>query len=203
MEADYSLDALLKFIEYARDKGLVNKTTGRNWRSAIGQLLNNLPPEELADVRKVDLDAELRKVINQGTNDMSPKTMNTYVTRAKSAIQQFSDYSNDPAAYKPQAPNRGRISSNEKQKSPNNRVTKRSDNPKSEENKIVPDSSSTDTHANSDKVDHNMQSLNMLFPLRQDFIAQLVIPRDLSIDEARRLGAFVMTLAVDYKPSSS
>ena len=39
--------------------------------------------------------------------------------------------------------------------------------------------------------------LALSYPLRPDFLAQVVIPRDMTVSEARRLSAFVMTLTVD------
>jgi hypothetical protein len=38
------------------------------------------------------------------------------------------------------------------------------------------------------------------YPLRPDRSAQVVVPRDLTVDEARRMGAFLLTLAVDFRP---
>lgn len=35
------------------------------------------------------------------------------------------------------------------------------------------------------------------FPLRDDFTAQLVLPRDLTTEEARRIRTMLITLAVD------
>jgi hypothetical protein len=42
----------------------------------------------------------------------------------------------------------------------------------------------------------------MPFPLRPDFLAQLVLPRDLTADEAKRLSAFITALVVDFKPTA-
>jgi hypothetical protein len=39
------------------------------------------------------------------------------------------------------------------------------------------------------------------YPLRPDLLAQVVVPRDLTVEEAHRMGAFLVTLAVDFKPS--
>jgi hypothetical protein len=39
-------------------------------------------------------------------------------------------------------------------------------------------------------------------PLRSDFFAQVVVPRDLTAQEAQRLGAFLLTLAVDVSPET-
>jgi hypothetical protein len=42
--------------------------------------------------------------------------------------------------------------------------------------------------------------LTLSYPLRVDFLADIVIPRDLNTTEAKRLGAFLLTIAVDYQP---
>jgi hypothetical protein len=39
------------------------------------------------------------------------------------------------------------------------------------------------------------------YPLRSDLLAQVVVPRDLTVEEAQRMGAFLLTLAVDFKPT--
>lgn len=45
-----------------------------------------------------------------------------------------------------------------------------------------------------------MSELAFSYPLRSDFMAQVVIPENLTVEEANRLGAFLLTFAVDYKP---
>jgi hypothetical protein len=40
----------------------------------------------------------------------------------------------------------------------------------------------------------------MQYPLREDFIAQVLLPRGMTSEEARRLCAFIRTLAVDFVP---
>jgi hypothetical protein len=42
----------------------------------------------------------------------------------------------------------------------------------------------------------------MPFPLRPTFLAQVVIPRDLTKEEARRLGVFIDSLAHDPTPAT-
>jgi hypothetical protein len=39
----------------------------------------------------------------------------------------------------------------------------------------------------------------LAYPLRPDLLAQVVVPRDLTVEEARRMGAFLVTLAVDFR----
>ena len=41
------------------------------------------------------------------------------------------------------------------------------------------------------------------YPLRPDLLAQVIVPRDLTVEEARRMGAFLVTLAVDFRPAGA
>ena len=43
--------------------------------------------------------------------------------------------------------------------------------------------------------------ISLQYPLRADLLAQVVVPRDLTVEEARRMGAFLVTLAVDFRPA--
>jgi hypothetical protein len=45
--------------------------------------------------------------------------------------------------------------------------------------------------------------LSLDYPLRPDLLAQVVVPRDLTVEEARRMGAFLVTLAVDFRPAEA
>jgi len=38
------------------------------------------------------------------------------------------------------------------------------------------------------------------FPIRPGFLAQVLVPADLTVDEARRMGAFLLTLAPEFRP---
>jgi hypothetical protein len=46
-------------------------------------------------------------------------------------------------------------------------------------------------------------SIALGYPLRPDLLAQVVVPRDLTLEEARRMGAFLVTLAVDFRPAEA
>jgi len=43
--------------------------------------------------------------------------------------------------------------------------------------------------------------MSLDFPLRSDLLAQVVVPRDLTVEEAHRMGAFLETLAIDFRPA--
>jgi hypothetical protein len=43
--------------------------------------------------------------------------------------------------------------------------------------------------------------LRLSYPMRDDVLAEIAVPRTMTTEEARRLCAFVMTLAKDFAPT--
>lgn len=185
MSTDYSKEAFLKFLDYVSDKGLIKFQTVRGWRSAVLKLMADLSEDEEEDIRTVDLDLAVHRTANRDSVSVSPESLNTYRNRVALAIQEFISWRNDPATYKPRGLNgKSRAKSSNERVTPQERVSKGA--PKALEKREA------ETMASS--------GLTLSFPLRSDFLAQVVIPRDLTAIEARRLGAFLLTIAVDYQP---
>jgi hypothetical protein len=180
MDPDFSKASLLQFLSYISDKGLVHKTSSTAWRVAASKLLDDLSASEEKDVRLVDVDLAARKFSNRNPGKLSPESLNTYRNRLVLAIQEFVSWSNDPTRYRPRSASNGSA----KRKLPNEK------NSKLEKHQAYPEIPSKDITT----------GLSLPFPLRTDFLVQIVLPRDLTVEEAKRLGAFLLTLAVDYKP---
>ncbi len=191
MSTDYSKEAFLKFLDYLSDKGLIKFQTVRGWRSAALKLMVDLSEAEEGDIRTVDLDLAVHRTANRDSVSVSPASLNTYRKRIALAIQEFISWRNDPATYKPRGLNgKSRAKSSNGARSSNEQVT-----PQERVSKGAPktlEKREAETMASS--------GLTLSFPLRSDFLAQVVIPRDLTAIEARRLGAFLLTIAVDYQP---
>ncbi|MGV0029147.1 hypothetical protein [Phormidesmis priestleyi] len=186
---DYSKTALLGFLDFVIDKGLVKAKTAQGWRSAASKLLNDLSEAEETDIRTVDLDLAVHKVANRNPGELSPSTLKDYRNRLGIAVREFTDWKNNPSVYKP----RGLNGSNRANGSPQETRSKRQPRPQVKEQ--------TSSEVSTKEVSVTTSGgLPLSYPLRADFLAQVVIPRDLTIEEARRLGAFLMTLAVDFKP---
>ena len=71
-EPDYSRAALARFIEFVVAKGLVNPSTAQGWRVATSKVLEELTPEELADVRRIDTEATFRAFLHRHPGRLSP-----------------------------------------------------------------------------------------------------------------------------------
>lgn len=180
---NFNKAGLLKFIDMNIDKGWVNSNTGAGWKAAAKKILEAVGPDD--DLRQLDLKSEVVRYANRHPGALSPDSLNQYEKRIALAIDQFVKFKENPTGYKPIG--RGLSSTAKtpkKEKQPAAPTT-----PKAETVDATPTHKpitgmATDT------------SLAMPFPLRSGFLAQIVIPRDLTKDEAARLCAFIQTLVL-------
>ncbi len=186
MNTDFSQDAFFKFLDYLSDKNLVNSQTVRAWRSAASRLMTDLSEAEKTDVRTIDHDLTVRRAVNRDSDSLSPQSLKTYQRRVEIAIEEFVKRQSDPSGYKPRGLNeQSRIK-------PSGERTARQERMKP--SSVMP----TEKHERETSL--TSSDLTLSYPLRSDFLAQVVIPRDLNVMEAKRLGAFLLTIAVDYQP---
>jgi hypothetical protein len=133
----------------------------------------------------------VHRTANRDSVSVSPESLNTYRNRVALAIQEFTSWRDDPATYKPRGLN-------------GKSRTKSANGAKSSNERMAPQERvSKGTSKASEKREAETlvsSGLTLSFPLRSDFLAQVVIPRDLTAVEAKRLGAFLLTIAVDYQP---
>lgn len=187
----YSKQDLVKFLIYVREKNLVKYQTATSWNTAVSKLMSDLSEAEDTDVRKVDIELAAHRVANRESGSIAPSSLKAYQKRARRAVEEFVSWRDDPVNYRP------RNFGNSKQTTTGNSTRKKKDA-----------STKNQQHAKSavDKVIEEAVSpvqssgLNLSYPLRPDFLAQIVVPRDLSQLEAKRLGAFILTLSSDYQP---
>lgn len=186
MDPQYSKEALLRFLDFVGEKGLLTKQNAQNWRVATSKILDDLSQAEQQDVRKIDIETAFRRFANRTSGKFNPATLGEYRRRATLAIQNFVDYAGNPEAYKPRSKP---VAKKGEKKDPKN-VKRLFAKPLSESEPQIP----------SGEFPRTGSSLAMEYPLRENFLAQIVIPRDMTADEGRRLSAFIMTLARDFKP---
>ncbi len=187
MAADFSKNALMTFLDTVVANGLMNANTAGGMKAACSRILDDLA--EADDVRGVDVNSAVVRYNNRNPGTLSPNSLVEYQRRVSRAIADFSAWVDNPASFKPRV--RGAFVKNGWKTA--NTVGQRA------------------TATRSDAPAHTVQvasvvptstGLPLSYPLRPDFLAQVVIPRDLTAEEARRLGAFLMTLAMDFRPSA-
>ena len=180
-EPDYSREALARFIEFVVDKGLVNASTAQGWRVATGKVLEELPPEARADVRRIDVDAVFRAFLNRNPGRLSPVSVGEYRRRVGRAIEEFVKWVEAPGSYGMRPAWSGRGDGRPRMRpAPAPRDREREPERSAESGELA--------------------GIALNYPLRPGFLAQVTVPRDLTVDEARRMGAFLLTLAPDFKP---
>jgi hypothetical protein len=187
MLPDYSAEALMRFLNYIDDKGLVGKQKAQNWRVASPKIVEFFSDEEKLDVRRADIDSAFHRFSNKRSSEYTPKTLEEYRRRTVAALSNFVAWASNPSAYRPTAGGGSRRrDSIQVERS-------QSSEPNERTGVGVAVSAPAQQPLNS--------ALSFPFPLRDDFLVQLVIPRDLNTEEAKRIGAFVLALARDVGPS--
>jgi hypothetical protein len=184
-EPDYSRAALARFIEFVVEKGLVHPATAQGWRVATSKVLEDVGPEEAADVRRIEVDTTFRAFLNRNPGRLSPASVGEYRRRVSRAIEEFLRWVEDPGSYAfrpagrpPKPETRGRALAPA----------------------ATPARAGRTTSTGEPAYGHSAAGLSLEYPLRPDHSAQVVVPRDLTVEEARRMGAFLLTLAVDFRP---
>jgi hypothetical protein len=184
-EPDYSRAALARFIEFVVEKGLVHPATAQGWRVATAKVLEELSAEDAEDVRRIDLPATFRAFLNRNPGRLSPASIGEYRRRVGRAFEEFVRWAEDPGGYAFRPA--GRPPKTESRPRPNG------GRPEARAAERSALQRGTDTIASAGGI-------ALEYPLRPDRSAQVVVPRDLTVDEARRMGAFLLTLAVDFRP---
>lgn len=178
---------MLKFIDYAIAKGLVNSNTGGGWKAACNKILENFGPDD--DLTSLDVASEVLRYNNRHPGQLSPDSLNQYQKRVLLVMSEFGKYLANPTQYKGAS---SRPVSNGK---PNER--KRTSDAKAPVDWPTAASAAEPSHQKHGTTAAATEtSLALPFPLRPGYLAQIVIPRDMTKDEASRLCAFISTLAM-------
>lgn len=186
MSADYSKNALLKFLDTMVTKGLMNANTAAGLTAACAKILDDVAGEE--DVRGIDVSTAVIRYNNRNPGALAPNSLAEYKRRVSRAILDFVSWVENPSAFKPRGRGASAKNGRQTETTPKKRAASH------DQDAPPPPAYGTPTVTPS-------AGLPLSYPLRPDFLAQVVIPRDLTADEARRLGAFLLTLAADFRPA--
>lgn len=106
MANEKSREKLIEFLDYLADKGLMAKATISARKAAAGKVLGILGAEEAADVTVLNLDDVIRRFQNLEGKNYTPGSLTTYLSRTKSAIDDFKAYIDNPLAFRPSVQSR-------------------------------------------------------------------------------------------------
>jgi hypothetical protein len=184
MDSDYSKAALMRFLSFTVEHGLLNQNTAAGWSAACTRILEDVADGD--DVRGVEPATAIKRYHNKHPGELKGTVLKEYERRLTRALIDFVKYTEDPTSYK----GRGRGPTPDGTGKPKPRNSKAQTT--AEPQKAAP--------ANAVNIASTVGALTGLsydFPIRPGFLAQVVVPRDMKVDEARRLARFVMALAVD------
>jgi hypothetical protein len=208
-QPDYSRAALARFIEFVVAKGLVHPATAQGWRVATAKVLEELSAEEVADVRRIEVERTFKDFLNRYPGRLSPASVGEYRRRVGRAIEEFIRWMEDPGSYafRPSA----RIQKEGRRQSGRGRTERSTEEAASPAPAAVAGGQPADSGVSASGPAqpgpgalHGPRSgITFDYPLRPDLLAQVLVPRDLTVEEARRMGAFLVTLAVDFRPAAS
>jgi hypothetical protein len=179
MDGSRSREALIEFLAYLGDKGLIAKPTAQARKATASKILSILDAEEARDITALDLDQVVSRFGNIHGKSYTPGSLNTYKSRLVSSIEDFKSYVANPLAFRPAVQNRERSrlkSGGESEGSP-----KQTSEPRREEQKTVV----------------SMAPNIVPIPLRSDLTIFIQgLPFDLTEGEARKIAAVVTAMAL-------
>lgn len=178
---------LLRFIAFQINKGLVNGNTGGARKAACVKILEAFGDDEALD--SVDVRSEVLKFNNRHPGQLSPDSLNTYEKRVAASLEEFKKYLANPTGYKGVAGRSPATGAARERKAKPEPAVSDTGTAMVEAGVAAPHRVATSAVTDT--------SLMLPFPLRPAFLAQLIVPRDMTKDEAARLCAFIQALAVD------
>lgn len=183
MATEYSADDLLEFLTHASQRGLMPAATAQALAVASRRVLEMLSKDEREDLRRVDIDATVKRFGTRHAKDFNPSSLKEYGRRARRAVELFLRWRNDPAKFS---------------------VKTRATAPSRRKEKTTADAANAEINLS---AEHNLAfasgaglhpGYQSSFPIRPGTVITIVnIPPDLSKPEAERLAQFIKMLAVE------
>lgn len=101
MANERSRQSLMEFLDYLAEKGLMAKATVAARKAAAGKVLGILSADEANDVTKLDLSEVMSRFHNLEGKGYTPGSLTTYLSRLKSAVDDFRTYLENPLGFRP------------------------------------------------------------------------------------------------------
>jgi len=179
MESKRSRKAVLEFLDYITQKGLMMPNTAQARKAAVGKVLGILSDAEAQDVIRVDLDQLMSRFQNLHGKAYTPESLNTYKSRVRSALDDFASYVENPLAWRP----------------------RKSSTSTSSRSGKAPETRKLETEVNVSSVTTQtagpMASSILPIPIRADLTVMIQgLPYDLTIAEAKKIAGVVQAMAV-------
>ncbi len=180
METKTTGKDLVDHWSWAAEKGIMKKNSAYSLRSACSNVLSVIDGWESIDIASIDIEDVISRFKNIQARNYKPRSLEAYGKRFQKAIESYLEYIQDPGAWKPVSKQIQSVSTNT-----TNKPSKKQ-NYQKEEIQPAPQSAS------------GRGLIDYPFPLREGVTVRLMLPRNITANEVKRLNAFMATLAVDF-----
>lgn len=171
---------LMAFLDFAISKGYLKVPTGQAMKTACKEVLSAIDSEswEAAQITELDMDDVLRRFETLRAMKFSTGSLGTYKSRFKKSVAMFNDFRGNPSGWRPDVKSRVRSAS------PSARPA-------------ISGPSAPQAPMSFHQPSSSTSVITYPFPLREGVLVSLQLPADLSKREARRLSAFLDSVAVE------
>ncbi|GAB4171658.1 MAG: hypothetical protein Kow0020_06450 [Wenzhouxiangellaceae bacterium] len=98
-ENAWHLESLRRFLRQSVHEGLLNPAAARAQAKAIEHLEAELDEDEIADVRRIDLDALRHRFHSLEGSSIRPEVLALYLSRFADALAEYRSWLEDPARF--------------------------------------------------------------------------------------------------------
>jgi len=186
MDGQRSREALIRFLDYLTEKGLMERNTAQSRKFAASKILGILEEDEGSDVTAIDVDDVVARFSRLHGREYTPGSLNTYKSRLQSALDDFRSYLSNPLAFRPGVKMRTKRSKAGKDGGAESDTAER----RSEPPRAAPAAG---------PVTDNIVPI----PIRADLTVRIQgLPFDLTQAEAQKIAAVVTAMAQIQPPST-
>lgn len=169
---------LLAFVDYLGQKGLIPPNTASARKASANKVLAILGEDEAIDVTLLDQESLFTRFGHLHKSDYSPESLQTYVSRTRTALDDFKRFCDEPLNFRP------KVSGSAKGKAVNGK-------PKPSTPQVTRD----DERSHEPISIHAVQVLPI--SIRADLIVKIAgLPHDLTFAEAQRIANIVLAHAM-------
>jgi hypothetical protein len=169
---------LIDHWSWAADKGVMNRNTAAGLRAACVQVLGVVDDPEQVNVANLDVEDLLTRFQNLRKQRFKPQVLEAYKRRFRNAVKSYKEYLENPGTWRPVSQERS--GGGERRPRPSTAA---------ESNTVTAEPKHSNAVAGPGSEEYRL-------PLRPSVMARLILPVDLTRDEATRIKAFVDMLVV-------
>jgi hypothetical protein len=179
--SDQSVAALDQFLQYLGSKGMVTPAVAASRRAAVGKLFGVLHKDETGDVFALDFEEVGNRFADLHKQEYKPGSMQAYISRARSSIEDFRRYLDDPVNFKTAKADTQKTQKASKKGAP---TTSKTD--------TTPPEGASDSNSGTQMVRESVFPI----PIRQNLTIKVYgLPFDLTKAEAQKIANVILAMA--------